>query len=77
MRINKNSRGYVILKRWCGGGRSRFYLYSEDGTVLSGEHSCFIFERSQVKISAQRPAILSEVFCDFPQSFQANSGIVP
>jgi hypothetical protein len=30
----------------------------------------------RVQISAQRPAILTEVFRDFPQSLQANSRIV-
>jgi hypothetical protein len=49
-----------------------------DRTLQSrGWHSCFLFNRSSVQISAQRPAILTEVFHGFSQSLQANSGIVP
>jgi hypothetical protein len=33
--------------------------------------------RSRTQISAQRPAILTEVFRSFPQSVQANVGILP
>jgi hypothetical protein len=40
-------------------------------------HSCFVFGKPRVQISAQRSAILTEVFRGFPQSFQANAGIVP
>jgi hypothetical protein len=39
-------------------------------------HSCFVFGRSRVQISARRPAILIEIFRAFPQYLQANSGIV-
>jgi hypothetical protein len=35
------------------------------------------FGISQVQISAQRPAILTEILCGFPQSPQANAGTVP
>jgi hypothetical protein len=38
---------------------------------LSGKHS--VFRRFRPQISARRPAILSEVFRDFPQSLQANA----
>jgi hypothetical protein len=38
----------------------------------SGQNACLIFGRSQVQISARRPAILT----DFSQPLQANSGIV-
>jgi hypothetical protein len=34
-------------------------------------------EVSRVQISAWRPAILTEGFRGFPQSHQANAGIVP
>jgi hypothetical protein len=38
---------------------------------------CFAFGRSRVKISALRPAILTEVFRGLPQSFLAHIGVVP
>jgi hypothetical protein len=38
---------------------------------------CFVFQRSQVKMSVWRPDILTKVFSSFPQSFQANYGTVP
>jgi hypothetical protein len=41
----------------------------------SGYHFCFIFERSRLKFSARKPAIVTE-FCGFPQSLQASAGIV-
>jgi hypothetical protein len=43
----------------------------------SDQHSCFVFERSWIQISAQRPAILIEVFRSFSQSLQANTSTVP
>jgi hypothetical protein len=36
----------------------------------SGQHSCFVLGISQVKISVQRPAMLTEDFCSFSQSLQ-------
>jgi hypothetical protein len=44
-------------------------------TKSSGHHSCFVFGRSQVQISAKRLAILTEGFCGFPQSLQAKAVI--
>jgi hypothetical protein len=29
---------------------------------------CFLFRRSQVKLSAQKPTIVSEDICDYPQT---------
>jgi hypothetical protein len=37
----------------------------------------FVFGRSQVQISASRPAVLIKVCCGFPQSLQVNAEIVP
>jgi hypothetical protein len=37
---------------------------------------CFVFGRSRVQISTQRPAILTEGFRGFPQFLHANAGIV-
>jgi hypothetical protein len=34
-------------------------------------------QRSWVQIPAQKPAILTEDFHGFPQSLQANAGIIP
>jgi hypothetical protein len=42
----------------------------------NGQYTCFVFGRSRVQISSRRPAILTEVFRGFPQSLDANSGIV-
>jgi hypothetical protein len=39
--------------------------------------SCLVFRRHWVQISARRPAVLTEVFRVFSQSFHANSWIVP
>jgi hypothetical protein len=43
---------------------------------VSGFHSCFIFGMSQAKISAWRPAILTEGFHGFTQPLQANGGLM-
>jgi hypothetical protein len=40
-------------------------------------HTCFVFGRSRVQISAQIPATLTEIFRDFIQSLQMNADIVP
>jgi hypothetical protein len=40
-------------------------------------HSCFIFGRSRVQISTWISVILTEGLQGFPQSLQANAGIVP
>jgi hypothetical protein len=40
-------------------------------------HSCFVFMRHRVQISARRPAILIEVRRGFPHSLQASAWIVP
>jgi hypothetical protein len=42
----------------------------------SSYDSCFVFGRSSVEISAQRPAIPTEVIRGFPRPLQANVGIV-
>jgi hypothetical protein len=46
-------------------------------TSWSSGYHYFVCERLRVKILALRSAILTEVFHGFPQSFQANAGIVP
>jgi hypothetical protein len=38
---------------------------------------CFVFGRSLIHISPQRPAILIEDFSGFPRSLQANARILP
>jgi hypothetical protein len=43
----------------------------------SGYYSCFVFGRSRVQISVQRPIILTEFFRAFPQSLQTNAVVVP
>jgi hypothetical protein len=64
-----------------------YFLFPTDDTVSmtamqqrtsksSGQNSCFFFERSRVQISAWKPAILTEGFRDFPQTLQANAGMV-
>jgi hypothetical protein len=42
----------------------------------SGCHSWFLFGRSRVQISAQRPSIMIEAFHFFPQYQEAGAGIV-
>jgi hypothetical protein len=37
---------------------------------------CFLFGRSWVKISAQRPAMLAEVSCSIPQPLIANVEVI-
>jgi hypothetical protein len=47
------------------------------GTIpQGGRHSCVSFGTFSFQISARRPAILTEVFCGFPQSLQTYAGIV-
>jgi hypothetical protein len=38
---------------------------------------CFIFEKLQVKIIAQRLAVVTEIFVVFLSPSQANAGLVP
>jgi hypothetical protein len=37
----------------------------------------FVFRRSRFQISTRIPAILTDVFSGFPESLQANAGVVP
>lgn len=41
-----------------------------------GHHSCFAFGKIQVHMWAQRPAIPTFIFCGFPQSLPADTGVV-
>jgi hypothetical protein len=42
----------------------------------SGLHSCFVLGMFRVQISAREPATVTEDLRGFPQSHQANDGIV-
>jgi hypothetical protein len=42
----------------------------------NGFHSCVVLSRSVVKISPRKPAILTEAFRGFSQSYHANTEIV-
>jgi hypothetical protein len=43
----------------------------------SGKHTCFVFGRSRVQVSARRTAILATGFRGFLQSLEGNARIVP
>jgi hypothetical protein len=51
------------------------YLYRIP--LSSDQYFCLVFGMSRVKISARKPAILTDGFRGFPQPFQANGGRVP
>jgi hypothetical protein len=38
-------------------------------------HSCFMFGRSRVQVSTQKPIIMTEVFRGFTQFLQANARV--
>jgi hypothetical protein len=42
-----------------------------------GRRSTLVFIMYSVRISAWKPAVLTEEFCAFPQSFHTTSGVVP
>jgi hypothetical protein len=41
------------------------------------KRTCFVFGKSRVQISAQRPAIVTEIFVAFLSPYGRESGIVP
>jgi hypothetical protein len=61
--------------------QNKYNIYIFTATSVSswsiGKHICFIFGRTRINIPVRGLAILTEDFCNFPQSLQGNTGIIP
>jgi hypothetical protein len=59
----KNGRWLMIMMIW-------------QRPIVTVAWVCFVFGRSRVEVPAQKPAILTEIYHGFPQSFQTYAVIV-